>query len=220
MFKRRLFDLATLTSIFGLLFLAANLATAAPPGATNNPFPPSFYGFNPGYYGPYYPGHYQYGSVNPSVYGNSTYPRFSGYGTTSPVPVPYSAQLYGSSSTGTTTSVPPVSTYGYGGQNFAPSAATGPARGSTAVLAEVHLPTPAAELWVEGQKTASTGTWRRFLSPPLSPGDRYVYEFRARWYENGHEVIRKREIRVRAGDRIVVDFTQPTDGEATSAASY
>src|SRR5438874_2620601 len=193
------------------------LVTAAPPGVpnNNNPFPPSFYSLNPAYYGPYYPGQYQSSNVNPGIYNNSASPRFSGYGLASPVPVPYSASQYGSSSAGSSFSgyAPPASAYGYGIRNFDPPISRVPERNNTAVLAEVHLPTANAELWVEGRKTTSTGTRRQFRSPPLARGERYVYEFRARWSEDGRLVSQTRKVIVQAGVPILVDFTTPPPRE-------
>lgn len=214
MCKRTFNALATLTSAVALFSCAPYVFAAPPPGLSNNSFPPSFYGFNPGYYGPYYPGQYRYGNVNPPIYSNPTYPMFSGSGRSNTVPVPYSAQSYGSSPTASTPSgyMPPVSSYGYGVPYSGPPLSSARAQRDTTILAEVHLPTPDAELWVEGRKTASTGTWRQFLSPPLLPGERYVYEFRTRWYENGREVNRTREVPVRAGERIIVDFTRSASG--------
>jgi uncharacterized protein (TIGR03000 family) len=207
-------------TLAGLVLLLPCVAAAPPPGLFPNALPPSFYGFSPSYYGPYLPGHYQYGNVNPSVYGNSTYSTLSGYGRSNNVPVPYSAQLWGSSSTGSSPSgyLPSIPSNGYGAPYFIPPAGSTAARGNTQVLAEVHLPKPDAELWVEGRKTGSTGTWRWFVSPPLVPGDRYAYDFHARWYENGREVVQDRHVSVRPGEPIIVDFTRPAKAEAAPAA--
>jgi uncharacterized protein (TIGR03000 family) len=196
-----------------LLLVLPFLATAAPPGvpSNNNPFPPSFYSLNPAYYGPYYPGQYQSGNVNPGIYNNYASPRSSGYGLSSPVPVPYSASQYGSSSAGYSSwgYGSPASNYGSGTRDFGPAIRSVPERNVTAVLAEVRVPTANAELWVEGRKTASTGSWRQFRSPPLVPGERYVYEFQARWLEEGKPVSQTRKVIVRAGTAILVDFTTP-----------
>jgi uncharacterized protein (TIGR03000 family) len=186
-------------AIVGLLCLVPP-ATAAPPQAgLNNPFPGSFYHFNPGYYGPYYPGHYQYGNVQPSTYNNYSYPTFSG--TSSSVPLPYSSQPYVSSPALASPSTPSL-------PSLSPASSTMPALEPAAILILVHVPTPNAEVWVEGWKTTSTGSWRQFLSPPLEPGERYVYEVRAHWFENGREINQTRKVPVRAGEQIIVDFTK------------
>ena len=67
------------------------------------------------------------------------------------------------------------------------------------------------EVWIEGIKTQQTGAERQFVLPPLSPGQDYMYELKARWTENGRPVTRTRQILVRAGDRGGVDFTQPEE---------
>jgi uncharacterized protein (TIGR03000 family) len=54
---------------------------------------------------------------------------------------------------------------------------------------------------------------RRFVTPPLIPGQAYVYDVRAIWLEDGRDVTRDRRVRVRAGEQVDVDFTQPAPGE-------
>ena len=78
----------------------------------------------------------------------------------------------------------------------------------TRVYLTVRVPTD-AEVWFGGQKTHQTGAVRRFVSPPLTPGQDYNYEVRARWTEAGEEVVQARRLVVSAGSRKVVDFTQP-----------
>jgi uncharacterized protein (TIGR03000 family) len=206
---------ALVVTAAGLLCPVFPVAAAPPANASNNPFPQSYYGFNPGYYGPYYPGQYRYGNVDPRIYNNPSYPGFlgsgpsyrAGYGTSSGIPVPYSYQLYGSSPRFGAPSdyAPSVTTYRLPASNLAPLDASR-ARDDNRVLVEVHLPAPDAELWVEGKKTVNNGTQRRFASPPLDLGEHYVYEFRARWFENGHAVLRTQRVPVQAGQLVVVDF--------------
>jgi uncharacterized protein (TIGR03000 family) len=211
--KRTLSGFAIAT--VGLVCSAAFVAAAPPPTGPNNPFPSSFYGFNPGYYGPYYPGHYQYGNVQPNTYNNYRSPMYSGYGTSGSVPFFYSSQPYGSPSTlGSTSS-------GFGSVITSPayripelhrSVSGLPEGRQTTVSIRVHVPSPNAELWVEGWKTASKGDWRQFLSPSLVPGQRYIYDVRAQWFKNGREVSEIRHVPVQAGEQIVVDFTRPESG--------
>jgi uncharacterized protein (TIGR03000 family) len=69
-----------------------------------------------------------------------------------------------------------------------------------------------AELWFNGTKvTGEEGSVRKFASPPLEPGQRYSYEVRARWQKDGQTITTTREVNVRAGTRINVDFTKPED---------
>jgi uncharacterized protein (TIGR03000 family) len=66
-----------------------------------------------------------------------------------------------------------------------------------------------AEIWFEGVKTSQTGDFRVFESPELKPGVDYNYEVRARWVENGQTVEKTRNLTVRAGDQIAVNFMPP-----------
>jgi uncharacterized protein (TIGR03000 family) len=76
--------------------------------------------------------------------------------------------------------------------------------------AKVHVRVPAAAtVWFEGDQTRQTGPARDFVSPPLTPGQTYTYDVRARWTENGRPVEQTRTVRVRAGDTSTVDFTSP-----------
>jgi uncharacterized protein (TIGR03000 family) len=68
----------------------------------------------------------------------------------------------------------------------------------------VSLP-PAAELLVDGVKTAQTGADRVFASPAV---DREVrYELTAKWVENGAPVERTRTVTGKPGDTVRVEFT-------------
>jgi uncharacterized protein (TIGR03000 family) len=73
---------------------------------------------------------------------------------------------------------------------------------------EVFVPSPDAEVWLQGQKVTGSGTTRRFYSPPLEPGKDYTYTINAAWHENGELVTQKREVNVRADALARVDFTQ------------
>jgi uncharacterized protein (TIGR03000 family) len=68
---------------------------------------------------------------------------------------------------------------------------------------------PDAAIWFDGTKTASTGSVREYQSPPLPPGNRYSYEVRARWNENGHEVTQTQKVEVTARAHVNVDFPLP-----------
>jgi len=79
-------------------------------------------------------------------------------------------------------------------------------------LVDVHVPA-AANLWFEGVRLTQGGTTRRFVTPPLVPGQGYSYEVRASWTENGQEVARDRTVQVRAGERVDVDLRGATPRE-------
>jgi uncharacterized protein (TIGR03000 family) len=98
---------------------------------------------------------------------------------------------------------PPVAGY----QSYYPSAAVVP----NTTTAHVMVRVPAgAELWFNGAKMKSTGSIRTFESPSLQPGNAYTYSAKARWMENGREVIQTRRIDVSAGARIRVSFPLPS----------
>jgi uncharacterized protein (TIGR03000 family) len=82
---------------------------------------------------------------------------------------------------------------------------TATARAGTVAYVDVKLPADAT-LWVEDVKMSQRGALRQFVSPPLDPDRNYTYSIRASWMENGQEVVRDREVRVRAGDRTEVDL--------------
>jgi uncharacterized protein (TIGR03000 family) len=73
---------------------------------------------------------------------------------------------------------------------------------------KVFVP-PDAILRVDGAQTQSTGEIRNFLSPPLTPGKKFVYTLRATWREQGKEIERERTVRVEAGVETTVDFRAP-----------
>jgi uncharacterized protein (TIGR03000 family) len=79
--------------------------------------------------------------------------------------------------------------------------------GNLPVLVRVWLPAD-AEVWFNGTPASQKGAYREFMSPPVPPGKGYVYEVRARWMVDGQPVEQTRTVRVRAGDRVSVDFTQ------------
>lgn len=73
------------------------------------------------------------------------------------------------------------------------------------VYLDVRVPAN-AEVMVETEKTTQTGSRRSFISPPITPGRSYVYDIKAKWMENGKEVVLTRKVDVRAGQQVVVDF--------------
>jgi uncharacterized protein (TIGR03000 family) len=77
-------------------------------------------------------------------------------------------------------------------------------------IAHVMVKVPAdAEVWFGSGKTQQTGAQREFVSPALTPGKDYSYEVKARWTQDGKEVVQTRQIDVAAGAWKVVDFTKP-----------
>jgi uncharacterized protein (TIGR03000 family) len=100
-----------------------------------------------------------------------------------------------------TSPTPPAIT---GGQFIGPVPAR---RTSEPAVVTVSLPDPDAEVWVEGARTRQTGTQRRYVSPPLTPGSDYVYAIRARWRDKrGAVQLHQQNVVVQAGARVRVAF--------------
>jgi uncharacterized protein (TIGR03000 family) len=81
---------------------------------------------------------------------------------------------------------------------------------------DVRLPVADAELRFQDTKTQERGTLRRFRSPALVPGSDYTYDITATWTEGGREISQTRQLLVRAGDQLFVDFTTAPPAQGTS----
>jgi uncharacterized protein (TIGR03000 family) len=160
------------------------------------------YGYSP-YYGGYYGGYayspwYGSGYYSPG-YGSGYYtsPTYTYYSTpTYSYPMTYSsayvtsAGTSGSSASGTTST-----------QAFYPPNA----QGNMPAIIDVQVPAD-AQITFDGESTNQTGMQRIFRSPALEPGQNYSYEVTARWNESGKDIERTRKVRVRAGERVSVNF--------------
>jgi uncharacterized protein (TIGR03000 family) len=187
------------------------------PGALHNP---SYTGYNAPRYGtgfnPSYTGYnYQpYGTgYNPSSYNGSGYQPYNSspsYGTNYDYAYPYTGysgyRAYGEARLSPGGLYGPLNTIlpDMALQERPPADLT-----PQAVTLEVKVPNPAAEVFVEGGKTRSVGLDRTFVSPKMEAGTRYTYEVMARWTQDGKEVEQTRRVPVRAGEKVVVDFTRP-----------
>lgn len=71
----------------------------------------------------------------------------------------------------------------------------------------VTLPTD-AKLFVNGTETSSTGPQRQFTSKGLKPGYRYPYNLKAVLKVDGREVVRTKQVSLRAGEtnQLAFDF--------------
>jgi uncharacterized protein (TIGR03000 family) len=93
---------------------------------------------------------------------------------------------------------------------------------NTAARFTVKLPAD-AEVWFDGTPLKGTGPEREFRTPALTPGNRYTYEVRARWQENGKEVVQARQVSFAPGDHVQVDFPAPSatlGGDASSLQQH
>lgn len=76
--------------------------------------------------------------------------------------------------------------------------------------ARIHVRVPGdARVYFQGVPTAPTGTDRDYTSPPLAVGRRYRYDVQAIWYDGTRRVVEDRQVMLRAGDRVDVDFFSP-----------
>ena len=133
-----------------------------------------------------------YGSYSPYFYGVPTYDY--GYSNAYPLPLTYGDATY---------NTPTPDTYQ---AYYPPPAITIPSDTRTDI--SVTVP-PGAEIWFDDTATTSTGTVRLFHSPPLTPG-KHSYEIRARWNENGREVIQTQRVEVTPGAQVNVSFPLPS----------
>jgi uncharacterized protein (TIGR03000 family) len=193
------------TSFGGLLLLAGALVLVMPgPGQARG----GFRGAG-GSYGAAYVG--GYGGYYGSPY--AAYRDGSGYRSN------YRYDPYASDGLGVTTEtgydgsyVSRAPSYSYG-SSLAPSAAGyqsyyAPSEADNSARITVKVPAK-AEVWFDGRPTTATGSVREFRSPPLSPGTPYGYTIRARWEENGHEVLQSEQVEVTAGARVSATFPLP-----------
>lgn len=73
------------------------------------------------------------------------------------------------------------------------------------VLVELRVPAN-AEVWFNGEKTNQTGFDRSYVSGTLTPNKMYQYEIKARWFENGQEVVKTQTVDIRPGESRFVNF--------------
>jgi uncharacterized protein (TIGR03000 family) len=155
-----------------------------------------------GWYGLYNPWGYGYGYGAYPYYDYSDYPYY-GTGDYSYAPDDYSSSA--------------VSNY-----DFSPPVQYGSLAATPVVdnIAHVTVRVPAdAQIWVENQATMQTGAVRNFVSPELVPGRDYLYDIRAVWQQDGHTVQQDRQLTVRAGSNITLDFNQPAPGGPAASPS-
>lgn len=92
-----------------------------------------------------------------------------------------------------------------------------PERAQQFATVTVVVPTANAQVWFGDTLTTQQGTERLFHSPALEPGN-FTYTIRARWMENGTAVERDRQVNVRAGQRVTVNFRDSPSETAPPSA--
>jgi uncharacterized protein (TIGR03000 family) len=74
-----------------------------------------------------------------------------------------------------------------------------------AALVIVKLPEE-AELFFDGARTGQGGSYRRFVTPSLSPGGEQHYTLEARWHIKGVELTRREKVQVQPGAVVTANF--------------
>jgi uncharacterized protein (TIGR03000 family) len=83
--------------------------------------------------------------------------------------------------------------------------------------ADITMTLPAgATLWAMGKKIPGTRTTRELHSPMLPAGQRFAYDFRASWKENGETVTQDQTVMVSAGAHVTVHFPVPATKARTA----
>ena len=76
--------------------------------------------------------------------------------------------------------------------------------------AEITLNVPLdAIVFIDGQRTNTTGLTRRFVTPPLSSRDKYYYEVKVTWVEGSQARVYNRHLSFKAGDQIALNLSRP-----------
>jgi len=185
----------SLPSLAALLAPAAFFAGPLHAQGPRDRFPPSYYGYNlddphPGYFGGgRYNEYYKFGRGW----------AFANYPDSLPWFPPYRPWIEWKAA-------PPPDAFA---QIVIPQAET---------VCHIGLRVPdGAEVFVDGVKSKQTGTLREFVSPPLTPGQTYIYTLRARWKENGKPVEQSQEVGVTSGSRTELVFPVPPAREPLPA---
>ncbi len=159
--------------------------------------------WGPGYHGPwnlsrsYLPAYYPwYSGVMPATYGGYYYVPMASTAYANPTPA-WSAPR-------TRLALYPALPSD-GPQDPLPAAAN--AREAVSRI-YVTLPAEDAEVWVEGVKTKTTGRQREYVTPALSTSHQYSYMIRARWQDASGARDEIRNVALRAGDDVRVDFSK------------
>jgi uncharacterized protein (TIGR03000 family) len=167
------------------------------------------WGFWPGWYGLGvglgYPWYGYYPSYS-SFYSDNAYPDTYNYGA-------YPEMNYAPSYSET---VPEYDLYSSPPSGYVSTSPVGAATESEDAHVRVLCPA-GAQVWFENQLTNQQGAVRYFESPPLKPGQEYVYHVQADWQQNGQHVSQTRDVHVHSGDSVTVTFTNPASENSREA---
>jgi uncharacterized protein (TIGR03000 family) len=163
-----------------------------------------YYGYPRGLGYGYYSGYYPYLGFYPST---NYYPYFGNFPYYSNYYSDYGDYPYDSSS------YPDYGSYetdpGWVAVSYAPGKAAQttatPARRRSITRVTVRVPAN-AKLWFDGREMTTRGSVRRFKTPPLKAGQRYAYQVKARWKQNGRTVTQTRTVLVTPGKTTTIRF--------------
>jgi uncharacterized protein (TIGR03000 family) len=183
-----------------------SITLSTPQGSYYYVYPVSPIFLNYPYYNYYYPYYYQAGSYGLPYGAAGAYPYAGTYRATS---FAAGGAFAADSEAG---GMSPLAA-------LTPLSLTAAAAPSPSASIEVLVPAN-AEVTVQGKKMTQGGTNRKFVSPPLNPGEAYTYTVSATWKQDGKQVTQKRNLTVQAGDRQSVLFlggpSRPPANQRTS----
>ncbi len=81
---------------------------------------------------------------------------------------------------------------------------------------DITVPNSGAQVFIQDRLLDQDTEVRKFVSPPLVADQRYSYDIRAVWSENGRPVNASRQLIIRSGERQAVVFRE---GEGTGTTS-
>jgi uncharacterized protein (TIGR03000 family) len=84
--------------------------------------------------------------------------------------------------------------------------ADGPVNNDNVAFISVRVPVDAEVRLMGTTMRFPTGSLRNYVSPPLKPGRDFRYQITALWWSAGKEHRETREVAVKAGDHLTVDF--------------
>jgi len=160
------------------------------------------------------PGAYDYTTDNQTVV------PYSRYGET-PGAYTYSASSYGGRYTSSSSSTPSYSympSYSYPAPAYAfappisrPRVVSFRKGAGSDRLAHIDMRLPAnARVFFGDKEMPGSGNYRRFKSPPLTPGNAYTYDIRVTWKDGERTVEKTRRLRVHAGDQLNLNLARGT----------
>ena len=83
-----------------------------------------------------------------------------------------------------------------------------PVRGGQRAEIIINVPLDGI-VYIDGRRTYTSGMTRRFVTPPLASGHKYFYDLKVSWIDGSRARVSSRHVAFRAGDRLVLNYSQP-----------